>query len=128
MGIKLYTAVCKVILFWFVVDEALEICLKNGVCLFVYASVNSENQWFLSSSLWPCEPADLESRTRVLTRLAEKTSHRDTLDVLCNLPGLKEPNGERKNLFVLCIVKNPVFSQFKSKYVNTTHELKTEFE
>ncbi|XP_037330588.2 uncharacterized protein topaz1 [Pungitius pungitius] len=51
-----------------------------------------ENKWFLSSSAWPCEPADLESRTRVLLRLAEKTSHRDTLEVLCNLPGLKEPN------------------------------------
>ncbi|XP_050921516.1 protein TOPAZ1 [Lates calcarifer] len=25
-------------------------------------------------------------------RLAEKTSHRDTLEVLCNLPGIKEPN------------------------------------
>ncbi|KAL6100125.1 topaz1 [Pungitius sinensis] len=51
-----------------------------------------ENKWFLSSSAWPCEHADLESRTRVLLRLAEKTSHRDTLEVLCNLPGLKEPN------------------------------------
>ncbi|XP_037651536.1 protein TOPAZ1 isoform X4 [Sebastes umbrosus] len=51
-----------------------------------------ENKWFLSSCSWPCEPADLESRTRVLMRLAEKTSHRDTLEVLCNLPGLKEPN------------------------------------
>ncbi|XP_054462649.1 uncharacterized protein topaz1 isoform X2 [Anoplopoma fimbria] len=49
------------------------------------------NKWFLSSCSWPCEPADLESRTRVLMRLAEKTSHRDTLEVLCNLPGLKEP-------------------------------------
>ncbi|XP_029298356.1 uncharacterized protein topaz1 isoform X2 [Cottoperca gobio] len=51
-----------------------------------------ENEWFLSSLPWPCEPADLESRTRVLMRLAERTSHRDTLEVLCNLPGLKEPN------------------------------------
>ncbi|XP_013876576.1 uncharacterized protein topaz1 isoform X2 [Austrofundulus limnaeus] len=51
-----------------------------------------ENDWFLSSSSWPCEPADLESRTRLLTCLAEKTSHRDTLEVLCHLPGVKEPN------------------------------------
>ncbi|XP_071356453.1 protein TOPAZ1 isoform X5 [Trachinotus anak] len=51
-----------------------------------------ENKWFLSSCSWPCEPADLDSRTRVLMRLAEKTSHRDTLEVLCNLPGIKEPN------------------------------------
>lgn len=44
-------------------------------------------------------------------RLAEKTSHRDTLQVLCNLPGLKEPNSERrKDLFVACNVKNPSFS------------------
>ncbi|KAF3707671.1 Testis- and ovary-specific PAZ domain-containing protein 1 [Channa argus] len=51
-----------------------------------------ENKWFLSSSLWPCEPADLESRICVLMRLAETTSHRDTLEVLCNLPGIKEAN------------------------------------
>lgn len=64
-------------------------------CLnFVYTSVNPENKWFLSSSSWPCEPADLESRTRVLIRLAEKTSHRDTLELLCNLPGVKESSGE----------------------------------
>lgn len=30
----------------------------------------------------------------MLLRLAEKTSHRVTLEILCNLPGLKEPNGE----------------------------------
>lgn len=29
-------------------------------------------------------------------RLAEKTSHRDTLEVLSNLPGIKESHGERK--------------------------------
>ncbi|XP_023116713.2 uncharacterized protein topaz1 [Amphiprion ocellaris] len=51
-----------------------------------------ENNWFLSSCSWPCVPADLEGRTRVLIRLAEKTSHRDTLEVLCNLPGIKESN------------------------------------
>ena len=60
----------------------------------VYASVYPENKWFLSSSSWPCEPPDLESRSRVLMRLAEKTSHRDTLEVLRNLPGIKEPDGQ----------------------------------
>jgi len=62
--------------------------------LFVSVDSKKENNWFLGSCSWPCEPADLESRTRVLLRLAEKTSLRDTLEVLCNLPGLKEPNGE----------------------------------
>ncbi|XP_055368845.1 uncharacterized protein topaz1 isoform X2 [Betta splendens] len=52
-----------------------------------------ENNWFLSSSSWPCEPADLESRSCVLLSLAEKTSHRDTLEVLHNLPGIKEATG-----------------------------------
>lgn len=65
----------------------------NIVCLLFW---RSENKWFLSSSLWPCEAADLESRIHVLMRLAEKTSHRDTLEALCNLPGLKEPNGEEQ--------------------------------
>lgn len=53
-----------------------------------------ENNWFVSSGAWPCRTADLENRIHVLMRLAEKTSHRDTLEVLCNLPGLKEPNGK----------------------------------
>lgn len=57
--------------------------------------LHSENSWFLSSSPWPCEAADVESRTRVLLRLGERTSHRGTLEVLSHLPGLKEPNGER---------------------------------
>uniref|UniRef100_A0A096M011 Protein TOPAZ1 n=1 Tax=Poecilia formosa TaxID=48698 RepID=A0A096M011_POEFO len=51
-----------------------------------------EHNWFLSSGLWPCEPTDLEARTNLLRRLAGKTSHRDTLEVLCNLPGVKEPS------------------------------------
>lgn len=80
-------------------------------CLFLH----SENKWFLSTISWPCEPTDLESRTRVLLRLAEKTSHRGSLEVLCNLPGLKEPNGERSDTgFTSCIVKNPSFSLLKS--------------
>ncbi|XP_041759356.1 uncharacterized protein topaz1 isoform X3 [Coregonus clupeaformis] len=50
-----------------------------------------ENEWFLSSCVWPCSVEDVVERTTVLVRLAEKTSHRDTLEVLTNLPGLKEP-------------------------------------
>ncbi|XP_044028329.1 uncharacterized protein topaz1 isoform X2 [Siniperca chuatsi] len=75
----------------YLVTVATELFLLSGS---VEGALNTlrENKWFLSSCSWPCEPADLESRTRVLIRLAEKTSHRDTLDVLCNLPGLKEPN------------------------------------
>ncbi|XP_073318978.1 uncharacterized protein topaz1 isoform X2 [Pagrus major] len=75
----------------YLVTVATELFLLSGS---VEGALNTlrENKWFLSSSLWPCEPADLESRARVLMRLAEKTSHRDTLDILCNLPGLKEPN------------------------------------
>lgn len=37
----------------------------------------------------------MESRSRLLLRLAEKASHRVTLEILRNLPGLKEPSGER---------------------------------
>ncbi|XP_041822872.1 uncharacterized protein topaz1 [Melanotaenia boesemani] len=75
----------------YLVTVAAELLLLSGS---VEGALNilRENKWFLSSCLWPCEPADLESRTRVLMRLAEKTSHRDTLEVLCNLPGIKEPN------------------------------------
>nr|XP_033492084.1 protein TOPAZ1 [Epinephelus lanceolatus] len=51
-----------------------------------------ENEWFLSSRWWPCKPADLESRTQLLIRLAEKASHRNKMEILRNLPGLKEPD------------------------------------
>uniref|UniRef100_A0A669EFQ8 Protein TOPAZ1 n=1 Tax=Oreochromis niloticus TaxID=8128 RepID=A0A669EFQ8_ORENI len=69
------------------ITVAAELFLLSGS---VEGALNTlrENKWFLSSCSWPCEPADLESRTRVLIRLAEKTSHRDTLEVLCNLPGV----------------------------------------
>ncbi|KAK3552690.1 hypothetical protein QTP86_020848, partial [Hemibagrus guttatus] len=49
------------------------------------------NEWFVSSTAWPCDQADIQNRRRVLTLLAEKTSYRDTLEVLTNLPGLKQP-------------------------------------
>ncbi|XP_068432276.1 uncharacterized protein topaz1 isoform X4 [Clinocottus analis] len=75
----------------YLVTAATELFLLSGS---LEGALNTlrENQWFLSSCAWPCEPADLESRTRVLLRLAEKTAHRDTLEVLSNLPGFKEPN------------------------------------
>ncbi|CAL8294712.1 unnamed protein product [Merluccius merluccius] len=50
------------------------------------------NEWFLASCSWPCEPRDLEKRTHVLMRLAESTSHRDTLEIFSKLPGIKEPH------------------------------------
>lgn len=37
----------------------------------------------------------------MLLQLAKKTSHRGTLEILCNLPGLKEPNGERSERSLL---------------------------
>ncbi|XP_057684074.1 uncharacterized protein topaz1 isoform X1 [Corythoichthys intestinalis] len=53
-----------------------------------------ENKWFIKSSVWPCKPLDLEHRSRVLICMAEKTSQRDTLEILCNLPGIQEPNDQ----------------------------------
>ncbi|ROL42106.1 Testis- and ovary-specific PAZ domain-containing protein 1 [Anabarilius grahami] len=47
--------------------------------------------WFVSSSMWPCEQADIESRKHIMTLLAGKTSHRDTFEILTNLPGLRQP-------------------------------------
>ncbi|TRY65672.1 hypothetical protein DNTS_005528 [Danionella cerebrum] len=47
--------------------------------------------WFVSSGQFPCEPADVENRKRVLILLAEKTSQRDTLEILSNLPGVQQP-------------------------------------
>ncbi|XP_059205635.1 uncharacterized protein topaz1 isoform X2 [Centropristis striata] len=75
----------------YLVTVATELFLLSGS---LEGALNTlrENKWFLSSSSWPCKPADLESRTHVLMRLAEKTSHRGALEVLGNLPGLKEPN------------------------------------
>ena len=54
----------------------------------------ADNEWFLASCSWPCRPEDLEERTHLLLRLAESTAQRDALEILSNLPGLKEPNGE----------------------------------
>ncbi|XP_047460330.1 protein TOPAZ1 isoform X3 [Mugil cephalus] len=74
------------------VTVATELFLRSGSVQGALHTLR-ENEWFLSSLSWPCEPADLESRTGLLIRLSEKTSHRETLEVLCNLPGIKEPNG-----------------------------------
>ncbi|KAF3833673.1 hypothetical protein F7725_024877 [Dissostichus mawsoni] len=63
------------------VTVAAELLLLSGS---VEGALNTlrENKWFLGSSSWPCDPADLESRSRVLMRLARETSYRDTLEVL----------------------------------------------
>ncbi|XP_043995037.1 uncharacterized protein topaz1 isoform X2 [Gambusia affinis] len=73
------------------ITVATELFLLSGS---VEGALNTlrEHNWFMSSGLWPCEPTDLEARTNLLRRLAGKTSHRDTLEVLCNLPGVKEPS------------------------------------
>lgn len=64
------------------------------VSLYECVCVCAADGWFVSSSVWPCEAADVESRKRVLTLLAGKTSHRDTFEILSNLPGLRQPIGE----------------------------------
>ncbi|XP_028317152.1 protein TOPAZ1 isoform X2 [Gouania willdenowi] len=73
------------------ITVATEFFLQSGS---VEAALNilRENNWFLSSCLWPCEPVDLENRTNILMNLLEKTSLRDSLEVLSNLPGIKESN------------------------------------
>ncbi|XP_042601344.1 protein TOPAZ1 isoform X8 [Cyprinus carpio] len=54
--------------------------------------------WFVNSSMWPCEQADIENRKHVLTLLAEKTSHRDAFEIITNLPGIRQPiNGVQIN-------------------------------
>ncbi|XP_026993983.1 protein TOPAZ1 isoform X6 [Tachysurus fulvidraco] len=69
---------------------ATELFINNGS---IEGALNllKANEWFVSSSVWPCDQADLQNRKRVLTLLADKTSYRDTLEVLTNLPGLKQP-------------------------------------
>lgn len=44
----------------------------------------------------------------MLLRLAGNTSQRETLEVLCNLPGIKEPNGERREAVLLPVLSPPV--------------------
>ncbi|XP_043073018.1 protein TOPAZ1 isoform X2 [Puntigrus tetrazona] len=70
--------------------------------------------WFVSSSMWPCEQADVKNRKHVLTLLAGKTSHRDAYEILTNLPGIRQPiDGVQKNDYAetfnahlrLCLVK-----------------------
>jgi len=69
--------------------------VSSSLCHHLFADA-VDNEWFLASRLWPCEPSDLEKRTHLLMRLAENTSHRDKLEILSNLPGLEEElQGER---------------------------------
>ncbi|XP_038156294.1 protein TOPAZ1 [Cyprinodon tularosa] len=74
----------------FLITVAAELFLMSGMA---EAALNTfrEHGWFLGSWARPSKPADLESRTNVQIQLGRKISIRDTLEVLCNLPGVKEP-------------------------------------
>lgn len=61
----------------------------SSLCCSCFFCFCTENAWFLSSCSWPCDPADLENRARVLKHLAEKTSQRETLEILRNMPGME---------------------------------------
>ncbi|KAL7849627.1 hypothetical protein SRHO_G00189760 [Serrasalmus rhombeus] len=73
-----------------VITMATELFLQSG-SIEGALNVLRADEWFVSSSTWPCDQADVENRRRVLIVLAGKTSHRDTLEVLSNLPGLRQP-------------------------------------
>ncbi|RVE66395.1 hypothetical protein OJAV_G00106800 [Oryzias javanicus] len=62
-----------------------------------------ENAWFLSSSSWPCDPADLENRARVLKHLAEKTSQRETLEILQNMPDVSKSTSMFNSHLQACV-------------------------
>ncbi|XP_028847574.1 protein TOPAZ1 [Denticeps clupeoides] len=72
------------------ITMATEVHLQSGS---VEGALNvlRDNEWFVSCSVWSCERADVAYRVRLLTLLAQQTSHRDTLEVLSNLPGLQQP-------------------------------------
>ncbi|KAL6476268.1 hypothetical protein MHYP_G00147670 [Metynnis hypsauchen] len=76
-----------------IITIAMELFLQCG-SIEGALNVIRADEWFVSSSTWPCDQADVENRRRVLTVLAGKTSHRDTLEVLSNLPGLRQPLGQ----------------------------------
>ncbi|XP_062840883.1 protein TOPAZ1 [Trichomycterus rosablanca] len=72
------------------VTMAAELFLNSGS---IEGALNMlrDNDWFVTSSAWPCDEGDVHNRRTVLIQLAGKTSHRDTLEVLTNLPGLSQP-------------------------------------
>ncbi|KAG9263826.1 testis- and ovary-specific PAZ domain-containing protein 1 isoform X1 [Astyanax mexicanus] len=72
------------------ITTATELFLNSG-SIEGALNVLRADEWFVSSSVWPCEAGDVENRKKVLTQLAGKTSYRDTLEVLSNLPGLSKP-------------------------------------
>ncbi|KAK1799078.1 hypothetical protein P4O66_007344 [Electrophorus voltai] len=72
------------------ITVATELFLKSG-SIEGALNVLRADEWFVSSSMWPCPHTDVVDRRRVLSQLAERTSHRDTLEVLANLPGLQQP-------------------------------------
>ncbi|XP_058610118.1 protein TOPAZ1 isoform X4 [Onychostoma macrolepis] len=95
------------------VTMAMEFFLHSGSIEGALKMLRADG-WFVSSSMWPCEQADIENRKHVLTLLAEKTSHRDTYEILTNLPGIRQPiNGVQINEYAdtfnahlrLCLVK-----------------------
>ncbi|KAA0710794.1 Testis- and ovary-specific PAZ domain-containing protein 1 [Triplophysa tibetana] len=72
------------------VTSATELFLHSGSIEGALKVLRADN-WFVTSKVWPCDPADIDCRKRVLTLLAGRTSHRDTFDILANLPGLRQP-------------------------------------
>lgn len=72
------------------VTSATELFLHSGSIEGALKMLRADN-WFVTSNVWPCDPADIDCRKRVLTLLAGRTSHRDTFDILTNLPGLRQP-------------------------------------
>ncbi|XP_055075172.2 protein TOPAZ1 isoform X3 [Misgurnus anguillicaudatus] len=95
------------------VTTATELFIYSGSIEGALKMLRADN-WFVTSNVWPCDPPDIDYRKRVLTLLAGKTSHRDTFDILANLPGLKQPiNGVQINGYTemfnahlrLCVMK-----------------------
>ncbi|XP_063041411.1 uncharacterized protein LOC134436227 isoform X2 [Engraulis encrasicolus] len=74
-------------------------CGKVEVAL----NVLRDNNWFVSDSVWPCEPEDVCHRVSVQKRLAQATSNRDTLEVLAHLPGLLPPQDVEKAREYTCL-------------------------
>ncbi|XP_057210723.1 protein TOPAZ1 [Triplophysa rosa] len=72
------------------VTSATELFLHSGCIEGALKMLRADN-WFVTSNVWPCDPADIDCRKCVLTLLAGRTSHRDTFDILANLPGLRQP-------------------------------------
>ncbi|XP_051949516.1 protein TOPAZ1-like [Xyrauchen texanus] len=95
------------------VTTATELFLHSGSIEGALKMLRADD-WFVTSNMWPCEQADINSRKRVLTLLAGKTSNRDTFEILTNLPGFGQHiNGGHINEYTemfrahlrLCVMK-----------------------